>query len=457
MQIGFFGATGTVTGSKYLLQAAGKRVLVDCGLFQGLKQLRLRNWAPFAVDPASIDAVVLTHAHLDHSGSLPLLVKSGFRGRIHCTPATQALCEILLPDSAWLQEEQAEHANRHGYSKHRPALPLYTREDADQALRQLVPVPFEHDFEPAQGVRARFLPAGHILGAAMAVVTAEGRSVLFSGDVGRQHDLIMRAPVAPPAVDWLVVESTYGDRRHAPADAGDELADVIRRTVARGGTVVVPSFAVGRAQALLYLVHRLKADGRIAESLPVYLNSPMATDVTGLYQQYRSELRLTREETQAMCNAAKFVNSVEESKALNEGSWPRVIIAASGMATGGRVLHHLRAFASDARNTVLFSGYQAAGTRGQAMVDGAKEIKMFGEYVPVRAEIAMLDSLSAHADYAELLDWMRGFPRAPAITFVTHGEPVAADAMRLHIEESLKWRCTVPEYLERVELEVPDR
>ncbi|HEV2219887.1 MAG TPA: MBL fold metallo-hydrolase, partial [Casimicrobiaceae bacterium] len=321
MQIGFLGATGTVTGSRYLLQAAGKRVLVDCGLFQGLKQLRLRNWAPFAVDPASIDAVVLTHAHLDHSGNLPLLVKNGFRGRIHCTPATRALLEILLPDSAWLQEEQAEHANKHGYSKHRPALPLYTREDADRALRQLEPVPFERDFEPAQGVRTRLLPAGHILGAAMAVVTAEGRSVLFSGDVGRQHDLIMRTPAAPPAVDWLVVESTYGDRRHAPADAGEELAEVIRRTVARGGTVVVPSFAVGRAQALLYLVQRLKADGRIAESLPIYLNSPMATSVTALYQQYRSELRLTAEETQAMCTAARFVNSVEESSALNEGAW----------------------------------------------------------------------------------------------------------------------------------------
>jgi metallo-beta-lactamase family protein len=286
----------------------------------------------------------------------------------------------------------------------------------------------------------------------MAVVTAEGRSILFSGDVGRPQDLIMRAPAAAPAVDYLVVESTYGDRRHEAVDAGDELAEVIRRTIARGGVIVVPSFAVARAQVLLYLIHQLKATGRIPESLPVYLNSPMATDVTGLYQQYRSEHKLSSEQTRAMCTAAKFVNSVEESKALNEGSWPRVIIAASGMATGGRVLHHLRAFAPDPRNTILFTGYQAAGTRGRAMIDGATEIKMFGEYVPVRAEVARLNSLSAHADYAELLDWMRAFPRAPRRTFVTHGEPVAADAMRLKIEESLRWRCAVPEHLERVEL-----
>ena len=452
MQIGFFGASGTVTGSRYLLQAGGRRLLVDCGLFQGLKQLRLRNWAPFPVDPASIDTVVLTHAHLDHSGNLPLLVRNGFKGTIHCTDATQALCEILLPDSAHLLEEEAERANRYGYSKHRPALPLYTRDDAARALQQFQPVRFEREFEPVPGVRVRFLPAGHILGAAMVVVTAEGRSILFSGDVGRPQDLIMRAPAAAPAVDYLVVESTYGDRRHVVADAGDELADVIRRTIARGGVIVVPSFAVARAQALLYLIHQLKAAGRIPENLPVYLNSPMATDVTGLYQQFRSEHKLTSEQTRAMCGAAKFVNSVEESKALNEGTWPRVIIAASGMATGGRVLHHLRAFAPDPRNTILFTGYQAAGTRGRAMIDGATEIKMFGEYVPVRAEVARLNSMSAHADYAELLDWMRAFPRAPRRTFVTHGEPVAADAMRLRIEESLRWRCTVPEHLERIDL-----
>ncbi|HMA30967.1 MAG TPA: MBL fold metallo-hydrolase, partial [Casimicrobiaceae bacterium] len=312
MQIGFFGASGTVTGSRYLLQAAGRRVLVDCGLFQGLKQLRLRNWAPFPVEPASIDAVVLTHAHLDHSGNLPLLVRNGFRGTIHCTDATRALCEILLPDSAHLLEEEAERANRYGYSKHRPALPLYTRDDAAHALQQFQAVRFEREFEPVPGVRVRFLPAGHILGAAMAVVTAEGRSILFSGDLGRPQDLIMRAPAAAPAVDYLVVESTYGDRRHAAVDPGDELADVIRRTIARGGVIVVPSFAVARAQALLYLIHQLKAAGRIPESLPVYLNSPMASDVTWLYEQYRSEHRLTAEQTHAMRNAAKFVNSVEE-------------------------------------------------------------------------------------------------------------------------------------------------
>jgi metallo-beta-lactamase family protein len=452
LRLTFLGATGTVTGSKYLLEVGAKRLLVDCGLFQGFKQLRLRNWAPLPVDPATIDAVVLTHAHLDHSGYLPLLVKQGYAGQIYCTDSTEALCAILLPDSGHLQEEEAEHANRHGYSKHRPALPLYTQQDAEHSLSRLTSMPFEQEFEALPGVRLRFLPAGHILGAAMVSVNAEGRTLLFSGDLGRLHDLIMRAPVAVVEADCLIVESTYGDRRHDPADPRDRLAEVISRTAARGGVVIVPSFAVGRAQALLYLVHLLKSERRIPTTLPVYLNSPMAADVTALYHRFRSEHRLTPEQCEAMCKAATIVNSVEESKALNTGAWPKVIIAASGMATGGRVLHHLRAFAPDARNTILFSGFQAGGTRGRAMIDGATSIKMFGAQVSVRAEVTMLDNLSAHADYVEILEWLGHFKRKPRRTFITHGEPAAADALRRHVAETLGWDAQVPDYLETVEL-----
>jgi metallo-beta-lactamase family protein len=451
-QLKFLGAAGTVTGSKYLLQAGNRRLLVDCGLFQGLKQLRLLNWAPLPVDPASIDAVVLTHSHIDHSGHVPLLVKQGYAGKIYCTEPTESLCAILLRDSGHLQEEEAAYANRHGYSKHRPALPLYTERDADHSLRQIRPVPFDQEFEPVPGMHVRFLPAGHLLGAAMVSVRVQGRTILFTGDIGRPNDPIMRAPVAVREADYLITESTYGDRRHDPADPRELLGDVIRRTAARGGVVVVPSFAVGRAQLLLYLVHQLKSERRIPSTLPVYLNSPMAANVTSLYLRFRDQHRLSPAQCAAMCNAATIVNGVEESKALNASPWPKVIIAASGMATGGRVLHHLRAFGPDARNSILFTGFQSVGTRGRAIVDGATSIKMFGENVNLRAEVVMLDSLSAHADCDEILGWLAGFAKPPRRTFITHGEPVAAQALRQRIGESLRWNCEVPAHLETAEL-----
>ena len=446
LRLTFLGATETVTGSRYLLRAGDKHLLIDCGLFQGFKQLRLRNWMPFPIRPAVIDAVVLTHAHIDHSGYLPLLVKNGFGGKIHCTPPTAALCSILLRDSGHLQEEEAARANRYAYSKHRPALPLYTLEDAELSLPRLSGVAFDEEFEPVPGVRVRLLPAGHILGAAMVSISTEGQTLLFSGDLGRPHDLIMRAPAVVHEADHLIVESTYGNRLHDPADPRDKLAETIRRTTARGGTVIVPSFAVGRAQQLLYLMHLLKAEGRIPSTLPVYLNSPMAADVTDLYRQFGDEHRLTLEQCRAMGHAATIVNSVEQSRALNESPLPKVIIAASGMATGGRVLHHLQSLAPDARNTILFTGFQAGGTRGRSLIDGATSIKIFGNYVPVRAEVVAFDNLSAHADYAEILDWLRNFGKPPRRTFVTHGEPAAADAMRLRIDETLHWDCTVPEH-----------
>jgi metallo-beta-lactamase family protein len=426
--------------------------LVDCGLFQGYKQLRLRNWEPPPRALATLSAVVLTHAHLDHTGYLPRLVKQGFAGKIHCSEATYDLCKILLPDSGRLQEEDADYANRRGYSKHSPALPLYTEEDANRCLRFFAAVALNEDFEPAPGVRARLASSGHILGSSFVTLTASGKTVVFSGDLGRPHDLIMHAPEVIEAADYLVVESTYGDRRHDPTDPAVTLGDVINRTAARGGLVVVPSFAVGRAQALLYYVHLLKAAGTIPSVVPVYLNSPMATDVTALYHRYRSLHRLTPEQCDAMCHAAKIVNSAEESRALNTKQFPMVIIAASGMATGGRVLHHLRAFAPDARNTILFSGFQAGGTRGASMLQGATEIKIHGQYVPVRAEVAALYNLSAHADYAEILAWLGQFKSRPQRTFVTHGEPAAADALRRRIAETLGWDVSVPEYLQTVDL-----
>ena len=452
MKLTFLGGAGTVTGSKYLIAHDGVSVLVDCGLFQGYKTLRLRNWAPLPISASSLNAIVLTHAHLDHSGYLPLLVKRGYRGPVFCTEATFELCRILLPDSGHLQEEDAAYANRRGFSRHRPALPLYTQEDAERALRYFEPVAYDAAFNPAPGIRVRLSPSGHILGSALASVTAGGRTAVFSGDLGRPHDPVMRAPATVDRADYLLVESTYGDRLHDPADPRVKLGEVISRTAARGGVIIIPSFAVGRAQALLYYVHLLKAEGTIPSLLPVYLNSPMAADVTDIYHRYRAEHRLTDAQCEAMCRAATFVNSADDSRALNEKRFPMVIIAASGMATGGRVLHHLKAFASDPRNTILFSGYQAGGTRGASIVNGATEVKIHGQYVPIRAEVAALDNLSAHADYAEMLAWLGRFDAAPRQTFVTHGDPSAADALRRRIVESLGWEARVPEYLEGIEL-----
>ena len=450
MDLQFLGATGTVTGSKYLLHAGRARVLVDCGLFQGYKQLRLRNWSPPRFDPAALSAVALTHAHIDHSGYVPLLVKLGYAGPVYCTPATFDLCRILLPDSGRLQEEEAELANRHGWTKHHPARPLYTEAEAVEALERFEPRPFARAFRAAPGLQLEFLQAGHILGAAMVRVRAGRRSVLFSGDLGRPRDPIMRPPVAVTAADTLVVESTYGNRAHDPGDPQRQLGAVIARTVARGGSVVIPSFAVGRTQSLLWQIHRLKADGTLPGDLPVFLNSPMAIDATRIYRKHRAEHRLSPRDCEAMCRTARFVNTVEESRQLDQRRGPMVIIAGSGMATGGRVVHHLKTFAPEARNTILFAGFQAGGTRGAAMMAGAPTVKIHGAYVPVRAEVAALDNLSSHADAAEILAWLGNFRRAPAQTFVTHGEPAAADALRLRIEEQLGWRCEVPEYLDTV-------
>ncbi len=457
MDMTFLGATGTVTGSRYLLRSGASQVLVDCGLFQGYKQLRLRNWAAPGFDVTALNAVVLTHAHLDHSGYIPLLVKNGYSGPIYCTRATLDLCRILLPDAGRIQEEDAERANRRGYSKHKPALPLYTEADAIQALESFEARPWHESFEAAPGLRVQLTPAGHILGSAMVRIADRHTSILFTGDLGRPDDPIMRAPETPPDSDYLVVESTYGNRRHHTTDPIDELGEIIQKTSQRHGVVIIPTFAVGRTQSLLWCIKQLKERGTIPRDLPVYLNSPMAVDVTGIYRRHRSEHRLGAEECQAMCHAAKFVNTVDESRALNERSGPMVILAGSGMATGGRVLHHLAAFAPDHRNSIVFAGFQAGGTRGAALLGGAESTKVYGEYVAVRAQIHAVNNLSAHADYAEILAWMKGFRKPPKQVFITHGEPAAADGLRIHIEETLGWPCQVPEYRDRLTLHGDDQ
>jgi metallo-beta-lactamase family protein len=447
----FLGGAGTVTGSRYLLEFGGRRVLVDCGLFQGLKQLRLRNWEPFPVEPARIHAVILTHAHLDHAGYLPLLARQGFNGPVFCTRATQELSGILLPDSGFLQERDAEYANRHGFSKHRPALPLYSEAEARACLSLFRARAFDEPIEIAPGVTACFRVAGHILGAAIVEVTVQGIKVVFSGDLGRPNSPTMLDPAAIDRADVLLVESTYGDRTHDRHDPEDAIAEIVSRTAARGGTVLVPTFAVGRSQTLLYHLERLKRAKRIP-NLPIFLDSPMAIDATEILVSHVGEHRLSPAAVRRMCSAARFVRDADLSQVLDGDPMPKIILAASGMATGGRVLHHLKRLAPDPRHTILFTGFQAAGTRGSSMLAGASSVKIHGSYVPIRADVRNLGMLSAHADREEILAWLGKFEAPPRLTCVTHGEPAAADALRLAIGERLGWSVRVPEYLERLDL-----
>ncbi|HEX2654331.1 MAG TPA: MBL fold metallo-hydrolase [Xanthobacteraceae bacterium] len=451
VSITFLGGAGTVTGSKYALEHAGNTILIDCGLFQGFKSLRLRNWAAFPVDPRSISSVVLTHAHLDHSGYLPLLIKRGFKGPIYCSQATADLCAILLPDSGHLQEKDAEFANRYGFSKHKPALPLYTERDARKALDQLKPQPFDRDLAVENGARIRLRRAGHILGAASVQIDWANTTTVFSGDLGRSNDPIMPDPEVIDRADHLIVESTYGNRRHDQADPAQALAEIVSATIAHGGTVIIPAFAVGRAQSLLFYLQQLKSKGQLA-NVPIFLDSPMAQDASELFCKDSSDHKLSADKCRHACAVAHYVQTAEESKALTANPIPKVIISASGMATGGRVLHHLKHYASDPKNTILFAGFQAGGTRGAAMLAGADVIKIHGQYVPVRAQVKNLNMLSAHADSDEIIHWLEGFKQPPRMTFITHGEPDAADALRHRIQEKLGWLCTVPDQGQKVEL-----
>lgn len=440
----FLGAAGTVTGSKFLVEAGGARILVDCGMYQGLKQLRLRNWARLPFDPSSLDAVVLTHAHIDHSGSLPILVREGFRGPIYATAPTVDLCGILLPDAGRIQEEDAAFANRKGFSRHKPALPLYTEEDARRVLPAMRPVAHGTSFSIGD-LAVRFQGAGHILGAASAELEAGGRRLLFSGDLGRDDDPICEAPEHPGEVDAVVMESTYGDRTHQALDPVEVLAGLVRDVTQSGGTLLVPAFAVGRVQAILYWLDRVFGEGH-APRIPIVVDSPMATSVTELYRRHHLDHRLDAAGCDRIFGAARFVRKVEDSKALAFETGPMVLVSASGMLTGGRVLHHFKRVAPDPASILLLPGYQAPGTRGAALVAGKDAVKMHGAYVPVRARVVQVDAFSAHADAPGLVDWLGSASRKPRRVMLVHGEPTASDALRKSIEEKLGLDVRVAEH-----------
>ena len=463
--LSFWGAVGTVTGSKYLIETDRARVLVDCGMFQGLKELRERNWQEPPFDPRSLDAVLITHAHIDHTGYLPRLARQGFKGPVYCSGGTADLLKILLPDAGRLQEEEADYRNRHKLTKHQPALPLYTEKDAFATIDLIRPVANTGEpFDVAKGVRAGFRVAGHILGSSLVLVEIEGagadragRRILFSGDLGHYNQPIIRDPVSPPACDYLLVESTYGDRLHDPENPKDALKRIINDVAKRNAPLLIPAFAVGRTQEIVYLIRELE-DEKAIPVLPVCLDSPMAAAATAAYAKRTEEQDedyasvLARPEHPLRTHSMITCSSKEESKRQSEATGARVIVSASGMMTGGRVLHHAERLLPDPETTLLFVGYQAAGTRGRRILNGEPEVKIFGQWVPVRCRIERIGSFSAHADWQEIIRWLEGMPAAPRRAFLTHGEPEAAKAMAGHIKERFGWTVEVPVYGQRFEL-----
>jgi metallo-beta-lactamase family protein len=463
-ELTFLGAARTVTGSKYLLTHGRATVLFDCGLFQGLKELRLRNWEDLPVPASSINAVVLTHAHLDHVGYLPRLVKQGFTGTVFCTSGTAELCQLVLPDSGRIQEEDARQANRHGYSKHHPAVPLYDEADAHRALTHLHPVGFHRQVEIAQGVTIEFIGSGHLLGSAYIVTRlsgeGDGKTVLFGGDLGRYARPVLPDPEAAVQADVVLVESTYGDRDHPSDDQGDAFAAVIRETVTRGGKLIIPSFAIGRVEELLYWIRRLERERRIPV-MPVYVDSPMASEALRFYTQRAHELdpdmrvpgKPGAREASAFATARfQVIASPQQSKELTANRRAGIVISSSGMATGGRVLHHMAAALPDPKNTILFAGFQAEGTRGRQLIEGASEVRIHGSSVPVRARIAKLNSMSGHADRSEIVRWLKTCPSAPQRLFLVHGEPAPMDALKATIKTAFGWDAATPRHLETVTL-----
>jgi metallo-beta-lactamase family protein len=454
MRIGFFGGADAVTGSRYLVQWGDARILLDAGLFQGFKTLRERNWAPAPQALQEVDAVVLSHAHLDHSGWLPVLTRSAWKGSVYASPATCDLAAVLLLDSAHLQEEDARRANRLGYSKHAKALPLYTRADAQRAIARFKPLAPGRTLKVAD-VTVDLVPVGHLLGACAVRLTRGKETLVFSGDIGRADDLLMPAPHKVTRADVLLVESTYGNRWHPPEDVQQRLGEMVSHTAQRGGSVLLPSFAVGRAQALLLVLQRLRRLGQIPQALPIFLDSPMAIEATQVYQRHRALLRVEASEMQDLLDDVRVIRSPQESAALARHKFPCVIISASGMATGGRVLHHLKAMAPNNRHHIVFPGFQVPGSRGAHLVAGATEVKIFGEYVPVRAQVSHLEGFSGHADSDGLMAWMRALRSPPEQTFVVHGEPAASDALRVRIQDELGWVVRTVEHGADIEIKKP--
>jgi len=452
-RLSFYGATGTTTGSRFLVETHGKRILIDCGLFQAPKEYRLLNWEPFPVPPAEIDRVFLTHAHIDHTGYLPRFCREDFGGSIHCTNATFDLCEILLRDSAYLQEEDARWANKKGYSKHKPALPLYTVQDAEQALGRFAPVYYGDDLFLEDNLRVKFKDAGHLLGSALVDIKSgnnqQAKKIVFSGDLGAPGGRILRDPVQVFNVDYLILESTYGDRLHGHFNPREELARVIRESAERGGVLVIPAFAVGRTQTLLYTIRELEEREEIP-SLPVFVDSPMGIDATKIFQQHLSDLNL---QTRVLTLQGKkilrprqlrFCKTRQQSKEINRQQGPAIIISASGMASGGRILHHLTQRLPNPDNTILFVGYQVAGTRGRTMMEGKPTVRIHGRQIPIKAKIENISGFSGHADYREICAWLMGFNRPPTTTFIVHGEPEASSSLAERIKDQFGWKVVVP-------------
>jgi metallo-beta-lactamase family protein len=443
MKLTFLGAARTTTGSKTLLEEKEQKILVDCGLFQGFKEGRLKNWQPFPITPSKIDKVILTHAHLDHTGYLPLLVKQGFTGPILATAATRDLCEILLKDAGRIQEEDAKRANKYGYSKHKPALPLYTEQEAEVALKQFQTFELGRSIPLGDDLVVQASRSGHILGSCFLAFANSDTTVVFSGDLGRENNPILKSPAQIHTADWLILESTYGNRIHPKEDPVQKLGAIIRSTAKRGGSIIIPSFAVGRTQVVLWIIHELKKRGEIPD-IPVFLDSPMAQDVTDLLFKYKNEHTLSKEECQALCKTAHYIQSVDESKQLHQTPYPKIIIAGSGMVEGGRVLHHIKFFGPNPINTIVFVGYQATMTRGERILRGEKEVKIHGTMVPIRCHVESLESLSSHADYEETLEWLKHFTSTPRGVFLNHGEEKGMEAFKQAIEEELGFKVIIP-------------
>ncbi|MFC1659105.1 MBL fold metallo-hydrolase RNA specificity domain-containing protein [Pseudomonadota bacterium] len=447
----FLGGVGTVTGSKYLLEYEHKKILIDCGLFQGLKELRLRNRSPFIIEPRDIDAILLTHAHIDHSGYIPLLVKKGFKGPVYCSKATLDLCSILLPDSGYLQEEDAKHARKWGYSKHKKPEPLYTKKDAERSLKYFKSVDFGIEYKISQDLTFQINRVGHILGAGSITVKFGNKSILFSGDIGRTNALIMKKPEQIPETDYIVVESTYGNRKHKDINPEKKLEKIINETALNGGSIIIPAFAVGRSQNILHIVTQLRKEKKIPD-IPVFLDSPMSIKVTNLLEKYPNEHNLSFNESKEIYASTNFTVTPDQSKKIKTYGKPLIIISASGMISGGRILHHIKDFGTNPNNTILFPGYQALGTRGRNILEGKKEIKIHGQMIPINAKIEKLNNMSAHADYSEIIEWLSTRKKKPTKVFITHGEDESAAFMKKSIEEKFGWNCITPKYLQIEEL-----